>query len=324
MGGPPKTRKRSSVVAGMGILALLILFPLVVKDPYSLHLANMMAIMSLMCLSVNLIFGYAGQIALGNAAFFGIGAYCAALLEIHAGMSFWLSTPIASLLAFAIGYLIGVPTLRLKHAYLAMATVAFNLIFDVVVTNWTDLTSGPAGLVNIPKVTFFYRPLVGAGYYYLCVSSLLLCLLLCRNLINSRVGRALLAIREQEEAASSLGVSTSHYKVVSFGLSAAFAAWAGSLHAHLLSFVSPEPFRVNYSVLFLFMVVIGGKGSNMGAILGAIALTLLPEFLHGFEDYSLLVYGMVILVFMVFLPKGLIGLRFPIKALSLRVTRLRS
>ncbi len=307
MGSPPKVRHRPSVVAGRSILAVLILFPLVVKDQYFLHVANMMAIMSLMGLSVNLVYGYTGQITIGHAAFFGIGAYCAALVEMHTGMSFWLATPLAALLAFAIGYVMGLPTMRLRHDYLAMATVGFNIMFEVVVTNWADLTGGPSGLVGIPKATFFSHPVTGAAYYYVSMGSLLLCLLFCHNLVNSRVGRALVAIREQEEAASSLGVHTSHYKVVCFAVSAAFAAWAGSLYTHLNSFVSPETFGPHYSVLFLFMVVIGGKGSNIGAILGGIALTLLPELLHGFEEYNLLVYSILILIFIVFLPEGLIG-----------------
>ena len=211
------------------------------------------------------------------------------------------------MLAALVAVIVGLPTLRLKDHYLALATLSFCMVTQLFLVNAKSFTGGSEGVMGIKSPTFFGMTLKGISYYYLVLVLTLLIFVIIRNIVNSRVGLALETIRENEEAAGSLGVNTLRYKVMVFALAAAFAAVAGSLYAHLALFISPETFGVMTSIEVLVVVVIGGLARNDGAVIGAIVMTLLPEMLYGFEEHRLLVYGIIMLLLVMFAPKGIVG-----------------
>jgi branched-chain amino acid transport system permease protein len=289
------------------LLLFLFLWPAFSQNPYYFHTGIMVGIMVMMALGFNLLFGYTGQISLAHASFYAIGAYTSTLLEVNTGLSFWLSTALGIALAALVAIIVGVPTLRLKDHYLALATLSFCMVTQLFLVNAKSFTGGSEGVMGIKSPTLFGMTLKGGSYYYLVLVLTLLIFIVIRNIVNSRVGLALETIRENEEAAGSLGVNTLRYKVMVFALAAAFAALAGSLYAHLALFISPETFGIITSIDVLVVVVIGGLARNEGAVIGAIVMTLLPELLYGFEEHRLLVYGIILLLLVRFVPKGIVG-----------------
>jgi branched-chain amino acid transport system permease protein len=250
--------------------------------------------------------GYAGQISLGHAAFYGLGAYASGILSAHWGWSPWLALPAALLLSVAVAFLVGVPTLKLSGYYLGMGTLGFGMIFNVVFREWSSLTGGASGLVGIAPLFLGSTALhTGSGYFFLVWLTTLACFGLCQRVVNSRLGRALRAIHDSERAAMAVGVDTSRLKLLIFVLSAGMAALGGFLYAHLVSFISPSSFDFLMSVRLVTMVAVGGMASIWGSLLGASLLTLLPEWLHVFADYEMVVYGLILTVIMIFLPQGL-------------------
>ncbi len=298
------------------IVALIIaLFPLVVShiDAIS-HYVDVMVfagIFSLVTLGLSMLMGYAGQISLAQAAFFGIGAYASGILTARFGWNPWAAMPVGSLLAAAVAWLVGVPALRLKGHYLAMATLGFGVIVGIVFAEEINLTGGPSGLSDIPRLRLAGHPLSDEmQYYYLIWTVVLLALGFCLQVIHSRVGRALRAIHEQEGAAEAMGVPTARYKVQVFVMSAVLAAVAGSFYTHYVTFLNPSSFNLMWSIRFLLMVVVGGMQSIWGALLGTVLMTFIGnEWLQIFADYEILVYGAILLVVALFLPQGLVSLR---------------
>lgn len=289
-------------------IILLFLIPLMIRDIYTLHILNMIGIYILLVSGLNLVMGYAGQVHIGQAGFYAIGAYTSALLALNLKLSFWLALPAAGVVAGIFGLLVG-PVSRLPPYALAMATIAFGEIVYVVALNWVGLTRGASGLLNIPP------PRIGSftfssdrSFYYLILISVLGNYFIIGRLIRSRVGRALRAIRDNERAALASGIHVARYKTVAFALAALFAGIAGSLYAHLTGFISPYGFDLNESLKIFTMMVIGGSGSIFGPILGVAALTVAPEYLRGFQEYNLLLYGFVLLLVLMFAPEGLDGL----------------
>ncbi len=279
---------------------------LLVENPYYLQLFTFIGINTLLALGLNMLMGYAGQISLGHAAFYGIGAYTTAILTVHYSLSPWLSLPCALGLAAAVAFVVGLPTLKLSGYYLGMGTLGFGMIGYIIFREWSSLTGGSSGFVGIPPlelgpVSFFS----GRNYFFLVWATVLLIIILCRRLIKSRTGRALRAIHDSENAARAVGVNTMHLKLQVFVFSAAVAALAGFLYAHFISFISPGSFDFLASVRMVTMVVIGGMASIWGALLGAALLTLLPEWLHTFSEFEMIVYGLIMMVVMIFLPRGL-------------------
>jgi len=289
------------------LLIFLFLWPVFSQNPYYFHTGIMVGIMVMMALGLNLLFGYTGQISLAHASFYAIGAYTSTLLEVNTGISFWISTPLGIVLAALVAIIVGLPTLRLRDHYLALATLSFCMVTQLFLVNAKGFTGGSEGVMGIKSPTLFGMALKGISYYYFVLILTLLIFVIIRNIVNSRVGLALETIRENEEAAGSLGVNTLRYKVMVFALAAAFAALAGSLYAHLALFISPETFGVMMSIEVLVVVVIGGLARNDGAVIGAIVMTLLPELLYGFEEHRLLVYGIIMLLLIMFAPKGIVG-----------------
>jgi branched-chain amino acid transport system permease protein len=287
--------------------AVLAVLPPFLTNEYYLNLLIFIGIHAIIAIGLDLLLGYTGQISLGHAAFFGLGAYITGVLSAKAS---W--PPIAGLVVALVGvgilaYIIGIPTLKLHGHYLAMATLGFGIIVQIFFKELDFLTGGPSGLVGIQDMTIFgYAFDSDLKYYYLVCVSLLLTLLLSINLVQSRVGRALRAIHGSEVASSVLGVNVSRYKVGIFVLSAVYAALAGWLYSHYMTFVSPSSFGFMFSVKLVTMVVIGSLGSIWGAIFGAALLTSMPEFLHVFANYETTVFGFILVSVMVFMPRGLL------------------
>ncbi|MGA7562251.1 MAG: branched-chain amino acid ABC transporter permease [Desulfobaccales bacterium] len=274
---------------------------------YLLHLAILAGIYIILTVGLNLIIGYAGQISLGHAAFFGVGAYVSALMALRVHFSFPLAALAAMLAAAASGLALGLPTLRLKEDYLAIVTLGFGVILDMVFLN-LDITGGPEGLAGIPSPSFFGLSFRPAGRYLVLVAlAVALVLILTWRLVGSYHGRALRAIRDDETTAQVMGINTSAYKVAVFTLAAALAGLAGSLYAHYITFINPESFGLHTSILILAMVVLGGMGSMTGAVMGAVILTALPEVLRQFQSYQDLIYGALLVGLLILRPEGLLG-----------------
>jgi branched-chain amino acid transport system permease protein len=295
------------------------------RTSYHLDVAVLIGIFSILSIGLNVLLGNTGQISLGHAAFFGIGAYTNALLTRDVGFSFWSSLPISSLFTGIIGYGIGLTSLRLKGHYLAMATLAFGIITSTIITEWTELTGGTGGFRNIPYPAIgSFRFDSGVKYFYLVWIFVIFIFLFTENFLSTRVGRALKAIHKNEDVANVLGINPTKYKLKIFGLSAIYAGVAGALFANHSNFISSESFSIMVSVSILCMITIGGLGKTWGSIMGASLLTLFPEIIRyvvsspffsqsvrrALTNYSyhLFIYGILMLLVIVFLPGGLISI----------------
>lgn len=274
---------------------------------YGLYLLTLTAIFALVALGLNLLTGYAGQISLCHASFFGVGAYATAILTEKAGLPYLLSLFAGALLTTAIGALAALPALRLKNIYLAIATLGFGVVLQKIIFEWRSLTGGGGGLaLNAPSIAGYE---VGAiGLYYLALALTTVGLFGAWNVSRGRTGRALLVIKDSEIAAGSLGIHAARYKVIAFAISAFYAALAGGLFAYLVRYINPESFSVGLSISFLSMVVIGGLGTIGGSIVGAAFYVIVPELLRGIKDAPGLVFGLLLVAVMVFMPQGLWGM----------------
>jgi branched-chain amino acid transport system permease protein len=287
---------------------LLLLWPMVESNPYTVGLSNLIAIYVLVVLGLNLFIGYAGQISLGHAAFFAIGAYGSAIATTTLGLPAWPSMIAVALVTVLVALAVGVPALKLSGHYLAMATLGFNIVVYTVLVQWDTVTGGPSGFSGIPYLTL--GSLVFDNeirFHYLVWTFAMVALLLCLNLVRSGVGRGLAAMAEDETAASTLGVDIRRSKVKVFVLSATLASIAGSLFAHCYAFVSPESFNIFVSVDFMIMVVVGGMGSIWGTLFGASLITLLPEWIEALDTFKEIVHGLILVLILLFLPQGLIA-----------------
>ncbi len=308
----------------LGVTLALAVFPwaLAPFDAIS-HYVDVMVfagIFSLVNMGLSMLMGYAGQISMAQAAFFGIGAYSSGILTVHFAWNPWAAIPMGCLVAAAIAWLVGIPALRLKGHYLAMATLGFGVIVSIVFAEEIRWTGGPSGLPDIPRLRLAGHAISNElHYYYLIWSVVLIALVFCLQVIHSRVGRALRAIHEQDVAAEAMGVPTARYKVQVFILSAVLAAMAGSFYTHYVTFLNPSSFNLMWSIRFVLMVVVGGMQSIWGAILGTVLMTFIGnEWLQIFADYEIVVYGAVLLVVALFLPQGLVSLRPLLRQVRMR------
>ncbi|MDO9110889.1 MAG: branched-chain amino acid ABC transporter permease [Desulfatirhabdiaceae bacterium] len=305
-------------VFGLVVFAL----PLALANNYYLMALNIAALNVMIVIGLNLLMGYAGQISLGHAAFFGLGAYLSAILTTTYGFPAWPTILGAMAITSGIAYLIGIPTLKLEGHYLVMATLGFNVIVYIIMIQLSAVTGGPSGFAGIPRLQ-----LGGFAFdsdrkiYYLFWAATIGVLVLSLNLIRSRVGRAMAALSHNEIAARCTGIDTETLKVKVFVISAAMASLAGSLYAHYITFISPGSFSIFFSLQAVTMVLVGGLGSLWGSVFGAIFLSLLPEVLHAVKEYNVLVYGFILMAVLMFFPKGL----FPaISALGAAAIRKRT
>lgn len=298
-------------------LGALVFLPLIFSDPHFHHLMVLAGIYAILALGLSLFLGYAGQISLGHAAFFGIGAYTTAILTTQYGLStflaFWTS---AAMAAFA-AYLVGRPILKLKGYFLALATLGFGEIFLVIVRESRSLTGGVIGIFGVP-----WFSLAGFSFdtylkqYYLTWGVLTGLLIFSKNLVRSKMGRALLAVAVSEDAASSIGIDVAKLKTGIFVMGAAFAGFAGSLFACIMSTANPEAFGLGFSTLIVMMVILGGMGNLYGPIVGSVLLTSLMDILGRYQEWSLPIYGVILILVLIFFPDG-IGTRLGIRLIYL-------
>jgi branched-chain amino acid transport system permease protein len=258
-------------------------------------------------LGLNLFIGYAGQISLGHAAFFAVGAYGSAIGTTTLGGPAWPVMLVVALVAALVALAVGLPALKLSGHYLAMATLGFNIVVYTILVQWDTVTGGPSGFSGVPYLAI--GSLVFDNeirFHYLVWTFAMLALLMCLNLVRSGVGRGLAALAEDETAATALGVDTRRAKVKVFILSAVLASVAGSLFAHCYAFVSPDSFDIFVSVDFVIMVVVGGMGSIWGTLFGTALITMLPEWIETLETVKDIIHGLILVLILIFLPQGLV------------------
>lgn len=291
------------------LLLLIVTMPLWVGSKYLMQMFNMALIYLIIVMGLNYVIGFCGQVSFAQTAFWGIGAYISALLTLRLGISFWVALPLSALGTTIAGVVIGFPTLRLKQFYLGIATIGFGEIVNLILLNWTSLTGGSIGIPGIPK------PKIGNfvirndfQFYYILLAVTLVLFFVTIFIKNSRFGRGLLAIGDDELAAEVMGVPTHKYKIKAFALSAFYAGAAGSLYAHLISYISPDLFIFRQSITFLCMLMIGGSGYIAGPVIGAILLTMLPEWMRPLKDFYMGIYGGAVILLAILMPKGIVGL----------------
>ena len=306
------------------LIALLLLFvgiPLISSN-YVLYVINHIGIFAIAAVGLNLLIGFTGQISLGHGAFFGVGGYAAAILTTKLGFPFYLSLLSAGMITAMVGLIFGLPSARLKHLYLTIATLAGQFILQFLFVNWESLTGGSMGII-LPRATLFGLSLKSDhAYFYVVFICLVAMLWIAKNLLRTRYGRAFIAIRDNDRAAEGMGIPIFRYKLLAFAVSSFYAGFAGALWAHYLASITPDPFTLFLSVEFIAMIIIGGLGSLTGSVFGAIFITMLNETLsHASEFFMNLpalagialtiaplrefVFGLAIVLFIIFEPRGL-------------------
>ncbi|MDI9332927.1 MAG: branched-chain amino acid ABC transporter permease [Cytophagales bacterium] len=292
---------------GLLVLALVLLcLPLVLPNAFYFDVVTRMAINAVLVIGLNLLIGYTGQISLGHAGFFGLGAYASAILTSRYGWPSAVALIAAAAGVASLALLIARPVLRLKGHYLAMATLGFGIIITIVLTNESAFTGGPDGMA-VPALALFGWELAGEKAWYAVASVLLLIMIrVATNLIHAPGGRALQVIHGSEIAALSVGVDVTAMKVRVFVLSAAIASVMGSLSAHYVGFITPGIASFQHSIELVTMVVLGGMASVFGSVVGAVVLTLLPQLLGALEGWETVAFGLILMLCMIFLPKGIV------------------
>ena len=273
---------------------------------YLISIATFACIWAVLALSLNILTGYAGQVSLGHAAFFGIGAYASAMLTVKAGWPFWPAFLAAILITGLVGGVLGLPSLRVRHDFLVLATMGVNFVV-VAVFKYVAFFGGAMGIIGIKKPTLFGMPLRGVWFLLLAGAYLALTLWLSHYLSRTWAGLGFATVREDEDAAEAVGVSVPRFKIYAFAISAALAGGAGSLYAHFLGSVFPDHFVFVESIGIMSMVVFGGIGTLRGPVVGAFILKALPEYLRVVGDYRYAIYGGVLVLMMIFQPQGLLG-----------------
>lgn len=312
------TRLARVPIVTMATAAIIVLgFPFLVgSNTYILHLLIVAQLYAVLALALNFQLGSANIPNFATGASYGIGAYVSALLAINFGMSFWLTLPFAALAATLFGFIIGIPSMRTRDTYLALVTIAFGVVVHQLLNNF-DWTGGPNGLVGIPAPSLFGHSFADplqvfgwtlpshANFYYLAAALVMVAIVTAHRLHNSRIGLAWNALRADEIAAKAQGINVAWYKVLAFAVDAFLAAFAGTIYAFYVSYISPDNFTFLVSVTIMTMVIVGGMDNIFGVIVGAFLLTILPEKLRAFSDYRLLFFGVVIIGFLMIRPQGL-------------------
>lgn len=294
------------------ILVLFIVFMIlpVFTSMYQTTVYSLAFLYVMLALGLNIVVGIAGQLVLGYAAFYAVGAYTYALLNQYLGLGFWTCLPIAGFITVIAGLLLAFPVLRLRGDYLAIVTLGFGEIVRLLLINWANFTGGNRGIANIPRPGLFgleLSPEASTIYiYYLCLFAAIITIIIVARLINSRVGLALQALREDEIASEAMGIDLRKIKLSAFALGSCWAGFAGVLFAARNSYINPTSFTFMDSAMILSMVVLGGMGSIVGVALAALVLTLLPEYLRAFSEYRMLIFGLLMVTMMVFRPQGII------------------
>lgn len=296
---------RHNVITFIAFIILITIFPLFLGTSYNLSIAIFAGINALLAIGLCILMGYAGQISLGQAGFYGIGAYVSAILSLKLGLPVILSLIAASIVAAIAAVILAVPALRLKGHYLAVATLGFGEIIHILLNEFGP--GGPSGFGDIPRFNIFgYIFDSSISFFYLTWGIVVLVMLFSSNFINSRTGRALRAMHDSEVASKAMGLDIVSLKIKVFVISAIYASIAGSLYAHYITFVSPSTFTLFHSVLIVMMAVVGGINNLWGGIVGAVIITILPEILRRFEEFDVLVYGVILTLSLLFFRKGFV------------------
>ena len=323
-GGKPKTDAEGRPPLGQRVLSdarvyipglvLVGLFALIFPLVFSAYQVNIMItalIYVVLGLGLNIVVGLAGLLDLGYVAFYAVGAYSYALLNYHFDVGFWVALPAGAVFGALFGVMLGFPVLRLRGDYLAIVTLGFGEIIRLVLENWNDFSQGPSGIANIPRPGFFGMELgleAASSYlYYLMIAMALFTIFVVNRLQDSRIGRAWIALREDEIACQAMGIDKTKTKLTAFALGATWAGMVGVIFAAKTTFINPASFTFLESAIILSVVVLGGMGSILGVIAGAMILILLPEYLRAFSDYRMLLFGATLTLMMVFRPQGLIS-----------------
>jgi branched-chain amino acid transport system permease protein len=294
----------------VAIFVFVVMFPFV----FSMYQTNIMTtalIYVVVGLGLNIVVGLAGLLDLGYVAFYLVGAYTYALLNLHFGLGFWTVLPIGGLFAFLFGIILGFPVLRLRGDYLAIVTLGFGEIIRLVMENWNAFSFGPSGIANIPRPSFFgmdfslHQNII--YIYFIMIGLAIFTIFVVRRLEDSRLGRAWIALREDEVACQAMGIDKRKTKLSAFGLGAMWAGFGGVMFAAKTTFINPASFTIWESIIILCVVVLGGMGSILGVICGAMILILLPEYLRAFSEYRMLLFGAILVIMMVFKPEGMIS-----------------
>lgn len=287
------------VVAATGLL------PVVIGEFY-LYLIRLISVYAILALGLNIFMGYCGQINFGIAGFFCMGGYVSVLLQLNLEWHFLTAFVSAILLCFLLSWLISWPLLRLKGHSMAIGTLAFAMVIFLIAERFPDLTGGGDGLI-VPSTVFFGHTVGDLFFYYLILGFVTTAYLICYFLVSSRIGRAIKGVRDNEEAASAMGVDVHHYKRMAWVVNSVFAGVAGALHAQQTNFICPDTFSLWTNVLVLVMICVGGLSRNLGSVVGAAIMTSLPFFLTKIQDANLLVQGLVLFAVLRFLPDGVVG-----------------
>jgi branched-chain amino acid transport system permease protein len=306
------------------LIGLVLLFGVIpfISSPFILYVLNTIGIYAIAAIGLNLLIGYTGQISLGHGAFFGVGAYTGAILAAKANLPFWVAVPAGGLFTAAVGMIFGIPSVRLKHLYLTIATLAGQFIIEYVMVQWESLTGGAAGISVIGASLFGLDLGNDRTFYYVIFVCFVVMTWIAVNLVRTRYGRAFIAIRDNDRAAEGMGIPIFLYKLLSFGISSFYAGFAGALYAFYMISITPEPFNLWLSIVFIAMIIIGGLGSIPGSVFGAIFIVTLEEVLSHATEYLMnvgatagiaitiaplreFVFGLAIVLFIIFEPKGL-------------------
>ncbi len=292
----------------IGLLGLMFFIPLFVKNKVIINTFTLINLYILLCSSLNVVNGYSGQFNVGQAGFYCIGAYTAAILNTRLGLSFWLLLPVSGIVTALFSLLLSLPTAKLRGMYFTIVTLGFNEIVRQVMLNWNSLTRGPRGISGIKTPVFFGMDIPRSSLFYYVIFFLACLMLFCTNrVLRSRTGRAWMSIREDISAASSLGVETARAKTVNLAYSAFWAGVAGCFYAFFQRFVSPDSFSLDESFNILAMTIIGGQGTLLGPVVGAVVVNLLTELLRSALEYRMLIYSALIILMMWLQPQGLVG-----------------
>lgn len=296
-----------------GVFVLLLALPVLIRNQYGQHLLVMAGIFVLFSVGLNIIVGFLGQLSLGHSAYFGIGAYTYALLVLKIGIPSFLSMIMAIVMGGIFGFLIGYPSLRLRGPYFAIVSLAFAMIIRLIAVNWQSLTNGPMGITGItPPVVSLFRSYEISfsspiSNYYLVLFLVILGISVIHRIRDSRIGDSFDACRENEELAQAVGINTFRFKVIALVISTMFIGGSGALYAQYLTYISPEIFGWYYIATPLIMVIIGGAGTTVGPIVGAVLFTFVPEFLRAIADYRLAIFGLIMITGIIFMPDGIYG-----------------
>jgi branched-chain amino acid transport system permease protein len=294
----------------LGAMALSALLPLVIRSEYLAHIGIMILFSITMAASFNLVVGYIGEFPLGHTAFLGVGAYTAALLSARLGAPMYLTVPLGGLMSAVMGLFIGAITLRLRGPFFVIVTLCFAEVLRLVANNWVDLTNGPMGVSGIPKPDWIsVQSILGQkiSFYYVAWAIAAASLYVCYRFVYSNIGRGAVAVRENRFVAQSIGIKPYHYALLTFVIAALLCGFAGAFYAHYISYVGPEVFGFPFMISMIIMVLVGGKGTLVGPVIGPVVVVLLEEYLRDLQNLRLSIFGLIVMAVVLFLPTGLMG-----------------